>query len=74
MALVARIRNGDSVAECELVRQFGQRVFVMAWARTRDRMLLLMVKVYRMVSFPAEVTLKIVPHPLGCPPQLGVPH
>jgi RNA polymerase sigma factor (sigma-70 family) len=36
-ALVDRIRSGDSSAETELVHQFGRRLFVMAWARTRDR-------------------------------------
>ena len=36
-ALAERIRSGDSTAEADLVRQFAQRIFVMACVRTRDR-------------------------------------
>jgi RNA polymerase sigma factor (sigma-70 family) len=35
--LVERVRQGDEVAESELVRQFTQRIFVMSFVRTRDR-------------------------------------
>jgi RNA polymerase sigma factor (sigma-70 family) len=35
-ALAERIRAGDPAAEEELVRTFGQRVFLMALVRTRD--------------------------------------
>jgi len=36
-SLAERIRQGDSAAETELVHQFGQRIFVMIFVRTRDR-------------------------------------
>ena len=35
--LAERIRQGDASAETELVREFAQRVFVMAVVRTHDR-------------------------------------
>ena len=35
--LVDRIRQGDTEAETELVRQFTYRIFVMSFVRTRDR-------------------------------------
>jgi RNA polymerase sigma factor (sigma-70 family) len=35
--LAERIRQGDTSAETELVREFAQRVFVMAVVRTHDR-------------------------------------
>ena len=35
--LVARIELGDEAAETEVVLRFSQRVFVMGYARTRDR-------------------------------------
>jgi RNA polymerase sigma-70 factor (ECF subfamily) len=36
-SLAGRIHAGDAAAEEELVRWFGQRVFLMMMARTRDR-------------------------------------
>jgi RNA polymerase sigma-70 factor (ECF subfamily) len=36
-SLAGRIRTGDSSAEEELVRLFGERVFLVAVVRTRDR-------------------------------------
>ena len=35
--LAERIRQGDTSAETELVREFAQRIFVMGFVRTRDR-------------------------------------
>ena len=36
-SLAERIRQGDASAETELVREFAQRIFVMAVVRTHDR-------------------------------------
>jgi RNA polymerase sigma factor (sigma-70 family) len=37
LSLVDRIREGDGIAEEEVVRLFGERIRLMALARTRDR-------------------------------------